>query len=112
MAIEPAAISARPAVTTMPDEATAPERPAARANGTVSPSDIPMTISLTASLAVKWDSICGVAGMGGGSSECDGGIYTGRSGECQPINLPCTIRAVPVTELRCIVDLHVGVDGI
>src|SRR5881398_934758 len=63
MAIEPAAISARPAVTTMPLEATAPLSPAASANGTVRPSDMPMTTSRTVSLAVKWRSVCGVRGM-------------------------------------------------
>jgi hypothetical protein len=73
MAIEPAAISARPAVTTRVDawglEAMAPEIPAASANGTVSPSDIPMTTSLTDSGAVKWCSVCGVAGIFGVSGE-------------------------------------------
>src|SRR4051812_46639351 len=63
MAIEPAAISARPAVTTIPLDATAPLRPAASANGTVRPSDMPMTTSRTVSLAVKWRSVCGVRGM-------------------------------------------------
>src|SRR5437868_832443 len=63
MAIEPAAISAKPAVTTMPACATAPESPAASANGTVSPSDMPMTTSRTISLAVKWRSVCRVSGM-------------------------------------------------
>jgi hypothetical protein len=43
--MEPATISAIPAVTTMVDEATAPLNPAANANGTVNPSDIPITIS-------------------------------------------------------------------
>src|ERR1700692_2299288 len=63
MAIEPAAISARPAVPTMPLEATAPLKPAASANGTVSPSDIPMTTSRTVSLAVKWRSVWIVRGI-------------------------------------------------
>src|ERR1043165_7553774 len=63
MAIEPAAISARPAVTTIDACATAPLSPAASANGTVSPSDIPMTTSRTISLAVKWRSVCRVSGM-------------------------------------------------
>src|SRR5437762_7461544 len=63
MAIEPAAISARPAVTTIPACATAPLSPAASANGTVSPSAIPMTTSRTIALAVKWLSMCGVSGM-------------------------------------------------
>jgi len=63
MAIEPAAISARPAVTMMPVEATAPVSPAASAKGTVNPSDIPMTMSLTTSLAVKCLSIWGVCGI-------------------------------------------------
>src|SRR5256885_17074807 len=65
MAMEPAAISARPAVTTMPLDATAPLRPAASANGTVRPSDMPMTTSRTVSLAVKWRSVCGVRGIAG-----------------------------------------------
>src|SRR3954453_4738101 len=63
MAIEPAAISARPAVTTMPPCAPAPESPAASANGTVSPSDMPMTTSRTISLAVKWRSVWRVSGI-------------------------------------------------
>src|SRR6185503_19641935 len=63
MAIEPAAISARPAVTMIPVEWTAPVRPAARANGTVNPSDIPITMSRTTSLEVKWRSMWGVWGI-------------------------------------------------
>src|SRR5216684_3278560 len=59
----PAAISARPAVTTMAVESMTPETPAARANGTVRPSDIPITMSLTIALAVKCCSTCGVSGM-------------------------------------------------
>src|SRR5581483_1522697 len=62
MAIDPAATSARPAITTIRAESTAPERPAASANGTVRPSDMPMTMSRTASLAVKWRSWWGVCG--------------------------------------------------
>src|SRR5580765_2089566 len=65
MAIEPAATSANPAVTTMWDEATAPDSPAASANGTVRPSDIPMTTSRTVSPAVKCRSTCGVCGIAG-----------------------------------------------
>jgi hypothetical protein len=53
MAIDPAAISARPAVITRPLEATAPDSPAASANGTVRPSDMPITMSRTVSDAVK-----------------------------------------------------------
>ena len=34
-------------------ESTAPDSPAARANGTVKPSDMPMTMSRTVSDAVK-----------------------------------------------------------
>src|SRR5512140_3790365 len=65
MAMAPAATSARPAVTTIALEESAPERPAARAKGTVSPSDIPMTTSRTASVAVKCRSTCGwLCGMG------------------------------------------------
>src|SRR5450755_1724254 len=41
---------------------TAPDNPAARANGTVRPSDIPITISRTVSPAVKCCSMCGVCG--------------------------------------------------
>src|SRR5437899_5388821 len=66
MAIEPAAISASPAVTMMPAFCTAPLRPAARAKGTVSPSAIPITTSRTTALAVKWRSIWGVCGMRAG----------------------------------------------
>src|SRR5574341_2696120 len=69
MAMEPAAISARPAVTMMPVEATAPVSPAASAKGTVNPSDIPMTMSLTTSLAVKCFSMCGVCGIATSSSQ-------------------------------------------
>src|SRR2546426_7605899 len=68
MAIEPAAISAKPAVTIMLVGLGVPLRPpvnpAASANGTVKPSDMPMTTSRTTSPAVKWRSICGVCGMG------------------------------------------------
>src|SRR5229473_3470342 len=67
MAIEPAAISAKPAVTTSVEAcglvAMAPEIPAARAKGTVRPSDIPITTSRTDSGAVKWCSVWGVAGI-------------------------------------------------
>jgi len=42
---------------------TAPESPAASANGMVSPSDIPIATSRTLSLAVKCRSMCGVCGM-------------------------------------------------
>src|SRR5262245_7715091 len=65
MAIAPAAISASPAVTMMAVDSTAPERPAASANGTVRPSAIPMTTSRTVSVAVKWRSWCGVDGNQG-----------------------------------------------
>jgi hypothetical protein len=51
----------------MPVDATAPESPAARAKGTVNPSDIPMTMSLMVSLPVKWRSTWGVWGMQGSS---------------------------------------------
>ena len=44
-------------------EETAPERPAARAKGTVSPSAIPITTSRTRAEAEKCFSICGVVGM-------------------------------------------------
>src|SRR4051812_43035674 len=63
MAMEPAAISARPAVTTIDACAIAPLRPAASANGTVRPSDMPMTTSRTISLAVKWRSVWRVSGI-------------------------------------------------
>src|SRR5215510_2718276 len=56
MAIAPATISARPAVTITPFSATAPESPAANANGTVRPSARTMTTSRTKSVAVKWPS--------------------------------------------------------
>src|ERR1700722_6938484 len=61
--MEPAAISAKPAVKTMRDEAIAPVRPAASANGTVNPSAMPITMSRTVLLAVKCFSMCGVWGI-------------------------------------------------
>src|SRR5262245_3088572 len=42
---------------------TAPDNPAARAKGTVRPSDMPITMSRTVSEAVKCLSTCGVCGM-------------------------------------------------
>src|SRR5437867_3084029 len=66
MAMEPAAISASPAVTMMPACCTAPLNPAASANGTVSPSAMPMTTSRTIALAVKCRSTCGVCGIRSG----------------------------------------------
>src|SRR5689334_915601 len=63
MAMEPAAISAKPAVRTMCEFAMAPVNPAANANGTVNPSDMPMTMSRTTSPAVKCFSMCGVCGI-------------------------------------------------
>src|ERR1035441_10938110 len=56
--MEPAAISASPAVTTMCEEVNAPEMPAASANGTVNPSAMPITTSRTVSLPEKCCSIC------------------------------------------------------
>ena len=50
-------------MTTIPVEATAPDRPAARANGTVRPSAIPITMSRTASDEVKCFSTCGDWGI-------------------------------------------------
>src|SRR5271166_2407003 len=44
-------------------ESTAPDSPAARAKGTVKPSDMPMTMSRTVSEAVKCFSMCGVCGI-------------------------------------------------
>src|SRR5438093_9849539 len=63
MAIEPAATSARPAVTTIALASSAPVRPAASANGTVRPSDMPITTSRTTAPAVKWCSMWGVTGI-------------------------------------------------
>src|SRR5437660_7131066 len=63
MAIEPAAISAKPATTMIRVVVLAPDNPAASANGTVSPSAIPITISRTNSDAVKCFSTCGVCGI-------------------------------------------------
>jgi hypothetical protein len=62
IAIAPAATSANPAVTMIWDEVTAAESPAARANGTVKPSAIPITTSRTDAEPVKCLSTCGVAG--------------------------------------------------
>src|SRR5262245_40281382 len=61
--MDPAAISASPAVMTTRVDSTAPDSPAASAKGTVSPSDIPMTMSRILSEAVKCFSTCCVCGM-------------------------------------------------
>jgi len=54
--MDPAAISAKPAITTM--WWIAPSRePRGEAKGTVSPSDIPITMSRTTSVEVKWCSV-------------------------------------------------------
>jgi len=63
IAIEPAAISASPPITISRVELTAPERPAASANGTVNPSAMPITTSRTNSPAVKCFSTWGVMGI-------------------------------------------------
>src|SRR3954462_10360755 len=57
--MEPAAISAIPAITTMEVLAMLPESPAARAKGTVNPSAMPMTTSRTTRPEVKWVSTSG-----------------------------------------------------
>src|SRR5580704_10399093 len=62
MAIDPAAISAKPATTISRDAPVAPVSPAARAKGTVRPSDMPMTISRTTSEDWKCRSVWGVRG--------------------------------------------------
>src|SRR5712692_552912 len=64
MAMEPAAISASPPTKISRVFCTAPESPAARAKGTVSPSDMPITTSRTKLPAVKCFSICGIRGIG------------------------------------------------
>src|SRR5438876_398560 len=61
--MELAAISAKPAMTMIRVVVLAPDNPAANANGTVSPSAIPITISRTNSDAVKCFSTCGVCGI-------------------------------------------------
>src|SRR5260370_36417717 len=91
MSIAPAAISAEPAVMMTRVDSTAPDRPAARAKGTVSPSDIPITMSRIVSEAVKCFSTCGVWGTGdlrlgaggaGGPPPRAGGLF--RGGLAQP----------------------------
>jgi hypothetical protein len=67
----PAAISANPAVTMIPVVSTAPDKPAARANGTVGPSDMPMTMSRTVAVPMKWRSM---GGWGIGVSDHCGGL--------------------------------------
>lgn len=47
----------------MPLDSTAPDKPAASANGTVRPSDMPITMSRTNSEPVKCVSGCGWAGL-------------------------------------------------
>src|SRR5262249_24917576 len=61
--MEPAAISASPAVTTSAVESTAPVRPSASANGPVRPSARPMTVSRTTTPALKCCWTCGVCGI-------------------------------------------------
>jgi hypothetical protein len=63
MEIAPAATSAIPAVRTMEDVALAPDKPAARAKGTVSPSETPMMMSRTISTAVKCFSLCWLSSL-------------------------------------------------
>ena len=53
MAMDPAATSATPAITMMLVAETAPDNPAANANGTVNPSAIPMIASRMKSDDVK-----------------------------------------------------------
>src|SRR5271165_6499866 len=48
---------------TMLAASTAPDNPAARAKGTVNPSDMPITMSRTVSDEVKCFSMCGVCGI-------------------------------------------------
>src|SRR5438093_13439540 len=60
---DPAAISANPAVTMMRVVSTAPDKPAASANGTVRPSAMPMTMSRTVAVPVKWRSMWGICGI-------------------------------------------------
>src|SRR5712692_550564 len=74
MAIAPAAISAEPAVMMTRVDSTAPDRPAASAKGTVSPSDMPITMSRIVSEAVKCFSTCGVWGT------CDLRLGAGSAG--------------------------------
>lgn len=56
--MEPAATSAMPAVRMIEEEALAPDKPAARAKGTVRPSETPMMMSRTTSLDMKCFSSC------------------------------------------------------
>src|ERR1700719_1220333 len=63
MAMEPGAISARPPTTISRVFCTAPESPAARAKGTVSPSAMPITTSRTKFVAMKWVSTCSACAM-------------------------------------------------
>src|SRR5271156_6976362 len=76
MAIEPAAISAKPAVTTTCVAIAAPVSPAASANGTVRPSDIPITTSRTAAVAVKCFSTCSTDGIANSSARSSAWIIS------------------------------------
>src|SRR5207244_7300284 len=82
MAMEPAAISARPAVTMMAGSEMAPLSPAASANGTVRPSAMPMTMSRTISPEVKWRSTWRVCGMAPQSTS--GGLRAATNVRHQP----------------------------
>ena len=63
-ALRTGAEPANPAVTTIRVAIAGPDSPAAREKGTVNPSAMPMTMSRTVSLAVKWCSMWRVCGMG------------------------------------------------
>src|SRR4051812_15911251 len=72
MAIDPAAISAMPAITTIEVFEMLPDSPAASANGTVNPSAMPMITSRTNNPEVKWVS------TSGGRCGCGCSSFTGK----------------------------------
>src|SRR5512144_74180 len=68
-------------------EATAPDKPAANANGTVSPSAIPMTMSRIVFEARKCRSICGGWGIG-----CATRVRCDKCNELDRMDTPATPR--------------------
>src|SRR5712692_6097244 len=104
MAIEPAAISAKPATTMIRVVVSAPDNPAASANGTVNPSAIPITISRTNSDAVKCFSTCGVCGI---FFQVSPSVGIGRSSNLFGSSL-CYILAASISSFGSHVDHPIG----
>src|SRR5579859_6195089 len=81
----------------------APVRPAASANGTVSPSDMPITTSRTASEARKWNSEWAALAILGSldGSQIDGGVRGAQAihGIAGRMNLPASRKVTAIAFL-------------